>query len=182
MADEALEAFGDVIREIQGDLGQRQFAKLAGDVPPGNVGEWLRDRVPKLKQLLQVIEALEEVELLDAAQRERLFRAADYVDPRRDRGGKSSTFSVSPAASPTPDLKGFFASRQSQGQSLDRLLRQYGELLKWCQAAGYAVPPLDAGSLGGWEALTDEGVDSYIAGLKESAIRGGLDAAQGPHR
>jgi hypothetical protein len=125
-----------------------------------------------LKQLLQVVEALEEAELLDPSQRERLFRAADYVDPRRDRGGKGSTSFATQAPSPAPDLKGFFANRQAQG-SLDRLLRLYGELMKWSQAEGYTAPPLDGGSLGSWESLTDERVDRYVQGLRDEAIRGG---------
>ncbi|MGV3723386.1 MAG: hypothetical protein ACO1SX_21025 [Actinomycetota bacterium] len=175
MSDEQLETFGDVIQEIQGDLGQREFARLAGDVPPGNVNDWLHSRVPRLKQLLQVVEALEEAELLDPAQRERLFRAAGYVDPRRDRGGKSSASFATQAPSPAPDLKGFFANRQGQG-SLDRLLRQYGELMKWSQAEGYSAPPLDGGSLGDWEALTDQCVDQYIQRLRDEAIRGGKSA------
>lgn len=181
MSDEQIETFGDVIQEIQGDLGQRQFARVAGDVPPGNVNDWLQSRPPKLKLLLQVAEALEEAELLSPEQRERLFRAAEYVDPRRDRSAGPGAPAVAafsaPAptakASAAPNLKSYFANRQAQPAALDRLLRHYGELLKWCQTEGFAVPPLDAASLGAWEALTDERVDQYLKGLREAAAAGG---------
>lgn len=173
MSDEQTETFGDVICEVQGDLSQRQFAKLAGDVPPGNVNDWLQSRPPRLKLLLQVLEALEEAELLAPEQRERLFRSAGYVDPRRDRGPASGKSFSAPKAAPSPDLEGFFANRQSQEPPLDRLLRAYGELLKSLQAEGRPVPPLDAGSLGGWESLTHVRVDAYINGLREDAAPGG---------
>jgi len=172
MSNEQTETFGDVMCEIQGDHSQRQFAKLAGDVPPGNVNDWLQSRPPRLKLLLQVLEALEEAELVSSEQRERLFRSAGYVDPRRDRGAAANAPYAAPKTAPTPDLKGYFANRQSQEAPVDRLLRAYGELLKRRQAEGCAVPPLDAGSLGDWEKLTDERVDDYIKGLQENATRG----------
>jgi hypothetical protein len=173
MPDDLTETFGDVICEIQGDLSLREFAELAGEFTPANVNDWLKSRPPRIKVLVQVVEALEEAESLTPTQRERLFRAAGYVDPRRDRGGGSGSPFNAPAPEAAPDLKGYFASRQPQEPSLDRLLRLYGELLKSCQAEGRPVPPLDAGSLGGWETLTTEQVDDYIGLLRAEATRTG---------
>lgn len=174
MSAEQTESFGDVIREIQGDLSPRQFAQLAANVPPTQVNDWLRDRVPRLKQLLQVVEALEEAEQLMPEQRERLFRAAGYIDPRRDRGARSS---APPAPSaPSPDLKAFFANRETREAPLERLLRLYGELFRWCQAEGYPVPALDGNRFAGSDQLTEERVDQYLAALREEAERAGKRA------
>jgi len=172
MPERRTETFGDVIRELQGSLTQRKFADLAAGVSNAYVNDWLQNRVPRLKTLVQVADALESAGRLTPSQRARLFTAAGYVDPRPASTGAEA--GLGPV-----DLKSFFTNRIGNESPFDRLLRLFGELVKWAEEQQLPKPVLDSGFFGGWDTLTDADVDDYIERLRDEAIRAGKRRERG---
>lgn len=77
------------------------------------------------------------------------------------------------------DLKSFFTNRIGNESPFDRLLRLFGELVKWAEEQQLPKPVLDSGFFGGWDSLTDADVDDYIERLRDEAIRKGKRKERG---
>jgi transcriptional regulator with XRE-family HTH domain len=77
---ERRESFGEVTREVLGDLTQRELGRMA-DVSHAYVNDWLQDRRPSLRTLVRAAGKLEAGGRMSPELRARWFAAAGYVDP-----------------------------------------------------------------------------------------------------